>query len=239
MKIVQFTDIHIGAKNAVTRDVDVRGNLKSVLNAIKNENADMVVLTGDLCFKEPRAGTYKWIKKQLRKRSISPVVIPGNHDDSIMIARHFDMPLIGVEVYFDHQVDGTTILFLDTGRGEMSDKQWSWLQSHVVSAEKLVIFMHHPPINARVPFMDNKHAFIEQEKFQELLSQRDDCIEVFCGHYHVHKSVSHGNLHVHITPSCFFQIRDDIIEFGVDHHRIGYRVIEIGEGIVSNGVRYL
>ena len=58
MKIVQFTDIHIGAKNEVTRDADVRHNLKVVLKAIAKENADMVVLSGDLCFKEPRADTY-------------------------------------------------------------------------------------------------------------------------------------------------------------------------------------
>ena len=121
----------------------------------------------------------------------------------------------------------------------MSREQWSWLEMHVKTAPKLIIFMHHPPVNANVPFMDNDHAFSEQSKFQELLAQRNDSVEVFCGHYHVDKSISRGNLHVHITPSCFFQIRDDIIEFGVDHHRIGYRVIEIDDGAVFHGVRYL
>jgi len=239
MKIVQFTDIHIGSKNEVTRDVDVRGNLKSVLKAIAKENADMVVLSGDLCFREPSAKVCKWINKQLRKRSLSPIVIPGNHDDSVMLAHHFDMPLTGDEVYFDRETDGMRILFLDTGRGTMSEEQWSWLHNHVISANNLMIFMHHPPVKANVPFMDNNHAFSEQERFQKLLAHHNDCIEIFCGHYHVDKSISIGNLHVHITPSCFFQIRDDLIEFGVDHLRIGYRVIEVDDGAVFHGVRYL
>jgi len=239
MKIVQFTDIHIGSKKENTRNVDVRGNLKSVLKAIAREEADMVVLSGDLCFNEPEAGNYKWIKKQLTKRNINPIVIPGNHDDSVMIAQQFDMPLNGSEVYFDRDLNGTRILFLDTGKGEMSEEQWSWLRDSLATDLKLMIFMHHPPVYSNVPFMDDNHAFAQQEKFQELLAVRNDCIEVFCGHYHVDKSISFGNLHVHITPSCFFQIREDIKGFGVDHDRIGYRVIEVNGGIISHGVKYL
>jgi len=239
MKIVQFTDIHIGAKGENTRNVDIRENLKSVLKSIAGEEADMVVLTGDLCFNEPRRNTYKWIKKQLNKRGIDPFVIPGNHDDSVMLAHHFDMPLIDSEVYFKHEVNGTCILFLDTAIGKMSPAQWAWLENHVHSAHKLVIFMHHPPVHANVPFMDGTHAFEEQEKFQELLAQRQDTVEIFCGHYHVDKSISLRNLHVHITPSCFFQIRDDIKDFGVDHYRIGYRVIEMSNELISHSVRYL
>jgi len=240
MKIVQFTDIHIGVKHQKTRDVNVRRNLKKVLNAIASENADMVVLSGDLCFKEPRSVIYAWINRQLIKRSIDPIVMPGNHDDSVMLGQQFKMPITGNEVYFDRQFGETRIVFLDTARGVMSMDQWAWLENHVESAKKLLIFMHHPPVYAHVPFMDDNHGFGQQKKFQELIARRKDCVEVFCGHYHVDKSISMRNLHVHITPSCFFQIRDDLKDFRVDHLRIGYRVIVLDDsGAVSHGVRYL
>jgi 3',5'-cyclic-AMP phosphodiesterase len=239
MKIVQFTDIHIGAKEEETRNVDVRKNLDAVLAAIADENADMHVLTGDLCFKEPGEDIYSWIGKQLAEQNIHPLVIPGNHDNSVMLAHHFDMPLTGSEVYFERETGDTRILFLDTGRGKMSSRQWSWLGDRINSQGKLMIFMHHPPVHTFVPFMDDNHAFAQQDKFQQLLACRNDCVDVFCGHYHVDKSVALGNLHVHITPSCFFQIRDDIEEFGVDHYRIGYRVIEVDGGVLAHGVRYL
>jgi Icc protein len=240
MKIIQFTDIHIGTKHEETRDVNVRRNLKRVLKAVAMENADNVVLTGDLCFKEPREETCVWISKQLAKRDIDPIVIPGNHDDSVMLGRHFKMPVTGEEVYFARQHRDMRILYLDTARGIMSEDQWRWLAEHVNSAAKMMVFMHHPPVFAHVPFMDESHAFTQQERFQELLAERNDCVEIFCGHYHVDKSISIGNLHVHITPSCFFQIRDDIAEFGVDHLRIGYRLIMLDDdGAVSHRVKYL
>jgi len=70
MKIVQFTDPHIGGVDQDTHNVDTRSNFIRTLEAIRNEKADSVVLTGDLCFKEPRREVYEWIKEKLKAMKI-------------------------------------------------------------------------------------------------------------------------------------------------------------------------
>ena len=99
--------------------------------------------------------------------------------------------------------------------------------------------MHHPPAICGVPYMDLNHSFKQIDRFQKLVKSIGKHIEVFCGHYHVDKVIEVSNMRIHITPSTFFQIRDDIEEFGVDHYRIGYRLMDLNGLDLSHEVVYL
>lgn len=239
MKIVQFTDPHIGGVDQDTHGVDTRSNFIRTLEAIRNEKADSLVLTGDLCFKEPRREVYEWIKDKFEEYDVHPLIIPGNHDSTELLCDVFGLESIDGELYFREQWGDDSVFFLDSSKGIMSNSQWEWLQKNVDRDKRLIIFTHYPPIKCFVPYMDGKHNFKESARFLDLISGVQQDVQLFCGHYHVAKTVSADKLHVHITPSGFFQIRDDMEDFGIDHYRVGYRVIRLEEGVLAHGVRYI
>lgn len=234
MKLIQITDIHIGKPGENTRDVDVRDNLMRIGQAIVREDPDALIISGDLCFKDANSEIYYWIREQINALSKDLIshtyVLNGNHDDAKILAASFgfENELHGGELYFKKAWDGLPVLFLDSGTGEMSADQYQWIEEELGSGpERVLIFMHHPPLEAGVPFMDRVHRFRQTEIIMELFANSGKQIQCFCGHYHVDKTIVVGNTTVYLTPSTFFQIRQDIEDFGVDHYRIAYRVIEL------------
>lgn len=245
MRVIQITDIHIGTEGEPTRDVDVRGNFLTMLDMAAQWQPDYLVFSGDLCYSTADAATYKWIREQIEQLSLPYDVIPGNHDETALLARMFDrehLLLPDGAMAFERNMAGFSFLFLDTSVGVLSESQIEWLIPHLQKCVRpQVIFMHHPPLKAGVPFMDNKYPLRQPEHFLEVVATRtSQPVHVFCGHYHVEKTIHAGHLHVHITPSTFFQIDSWRKDFGIDHYRPGMRVIEMSEnGALAHTVRYL
>ena len=48
LKIAHISDTHIDDRLSVEAKIDSRGNLLKVLNDVKNENTDVIILTGDI-----------------------------------------------------------------------------------------------------------------------------------------------------------------------------------------------
>lgn len=241
MKIIQITDLHIDEENGFPYDIDVRKNFLRILNAVKKQKPDHLVVSGDLCYRDPRVDIKKWIREVLNYSGLEYSVIAGNHDDSTMMAEVFNLNhlLSENEIYFAKRIKKETILFLDTGKGSLSRKQSNWLKRQLKNADgDVLIFMHHPPVKAGVPFMDNRHPMQYIEKVQKIFFEHSANVHVFCGHYHVEKTIQLKNLSVHITPSCFFQIDQQSPEFKVDHHRIAYREIVLENQTLASTVRY-
>src|SRR5690625_7273492 len=80
-RIAQITDLHIGDENEYPFGIDLRTNLRRVMEDIEKMDVDLLVLTGDLCLDEPHMEHYHWIKSQLKNLDISYEVIGGYHDD--------------------------------------------------------------------------------------------------------------------------------------------------------------
>ena len=241
MHLIQITDLHIGFEDEETNGVDVRNNFLKTLGAISKEQVDALIITGDLCYRAPEIEIYKWIKIQLDVINIPYYLIPGNHDDTEMMNEVFSLENIkNRELYYHKKFGNWDVLFLDTCPARISDSQYVWLEKELDKlGSNAIIFMHHPPINMDVPFMENKHFFKDQKKFQTLLSIYPVTFEIFCGHYHVDKRKQLHNLKVHICPSLFFQIKDDRPEFEVDHYRVGYNKILLKEDGLINEIVYL
>jgi Icc protein len=77
------------------------------------------------------------------------------------------------------------------------------------------------------------------EEFEQVLNNTKVKPIIFTGHYHVEKTISRNGVTAHITPSTFFQIKHDQEEFGVDHHNIGFRVIDLDTSVMMHRVEYL
>jgi len=241
MKIIQITDLHIGRKGEDTFGIDVRKNFLDILNVIKKLKPALLILSGDLCYHEGDPEIYRWIKSHLDFQRLPYEVIGGNHDDSQTMAKVFERQrlLVGDELYFKKIIGNYCCLFLDSSKGFLSEEQLKWLEHEMYYLKKdVLIFMHHPPVDGGVPHMENNYALTGREVIQSILSKFPENIPIFCGHYHVEKTIFVNNLLVHITPSCFFQIDWRIQDFKVDHHQIALREIEFGSRYLRSTVSY-
>ena len=165
------------------------------------------------------------------------------NDNSVDLAQAFGLTdhLHENELYFSVDVDSQKLIFLDSASSSCSIQQLDWLDAQIskkIDPFPLVIFIHHPPCFAGVPFMDNRYAFNNQGQFQQRIKKVKGIVPVFSGHYHVEKSILVNNVLVHITPSCFFQIDQNTNDFMVDHYRIGFRLIVFTHGKLYNSVHY-
>ncbi len=243
-RIIQITDIHIGGEDQYPFGVNLRANFLNILAEVERMNPNLLVLTGDFCYKEPREDVYAWIRHQVQALGIPYEIIGGNHDDIRMMTMgilHEDLSNEQSEYYFADELAGYHILYLDSASGTISDEQLSWITQEVERADghDLMVFIHHPPLLAGVPHMDNGYSLLNNQDLLDILQKHTAPVQVFCGHYHVERSVVWKNVMVHITPSLFMQIFPYVEEFAVDHYQIGYRVIDFAEDTIRHSVRYL
>ena len=242
MKIIQLTDLHVDLEGENTFGIDIRSNFIDLLQEVVRLSPDHLVISGDLCLKDGVESIYQWIKSQLEILDIPYDIIPGNHDDIKILSEVFGIQHLvnDEELYFAKKLGKTHCLFLDSSKGFHSDRQLKWLRRQLQQADdELVIFMHHPPMEAGVPFMDIKYPLQDMEAIQAILFDHPHRIAVFCGHYHVEKSLQLRNVNVFITPSSFFQIDQESADFKVDHHSIALRRIEVVGLQLQTSVRYL
>ena len=242
MKIAQLTDLHIGRAGSPTFQTDVRGNFLNVLALLRQADPDYLVVTGDLCFRDPDPDVCHWVRAQLEGLALPYDLISGNHDDPVMLAEIFERQALlhGEELYFVRELNGHPLLFLDTTTGLVSQPQLDWLEQQLVerSQEEVLVFMHHPPVYGGVPYMDEHYALQNREAVQQLFFRHGAPIRVFTGHYHVDKVIQRRNTTVYITPACFFQIDQHSPSFAVDHRRPGLRIIELEEDRLLSTVHY-
>lgn len=238
MRIVQITDIHIDKLFELNKNIDVHQNFLRILEDALLHKPDLIVLSGDLCHNEAQINVYQWFKSELSGRGLPYRVIGGNHDDGEMLTSTFK-DVQGNLPYFAYQTTRQKLLFLNTISGNLDEIQWEWLKNHLkepVSA----IFMHHPPLLAGIPHMDNYYAMRNRDSFLQLLKSFDQRFRIFTGHYHNDRTIEVDNISVYITPSTFFQISDKSQQLTYDHFLPGYRIIDLyDDGGFKTWVRYL
>lgn len=241
MRIIQITDLHIGKDGEDTYFVDVRENFRRILLETKSLNPDYLVISGDLCYHQGEKEVYDWIRPQIESLGFPYEVMAGNHDHSETLAHAFGRQLEYSPdgLYYARQWQGQTVLFMDSAPHQIFGPQLAWLKSQLDQLSgDLTLFIHHPPTLVGTPFMDLNHALKNREPLLEILSTYPHPVSIFCGHYHVERTVRWKNLSIHVTPSCFFQIDSYSKEFLVDHYQIALREIQMEEGRLSSRVCY-
>ena len=243
MRIAFVTDMHLGITGEKPEGIDVRQNFLNALALLPEIKPSCLVLGGDFCNTVGERLTYEWVKEQTDKLPYPCYVIPGNHDDSAMLADvfHKKHDLHDGELYYALPLEGRPALFLDSSKGEFSDKQWAWLRDYFAALRdhNLLIFMHHPPLLADVEYMDRNYAFQQRDEFMDLVRDLQCHITVVCGHYHVEKIVQRGNLLVLLSPSTFYQMDQESPTFAVDNLKVGIREINLTTHGTNSAVFYV
>lgn len=234
MKIAFITDLHIDAPGNFPLGLDTRAQFLKTLDYAADSGCEALILGGDLCHKTGDRDIYSWVKNEVYKRFDLVYAVPGNHDDPVLMAEIFGTTndLHENELYNSHLLGGVEFLFSDTSSGYMSESQWSWLFEKAKKQHTDVfIIMHHPPVLVGSKHMEPKYQFNQMSKAAELFKEfNSKQFHVFCGHYHLDRTVVSGNMHLYLTPSTFVQIHPQYSDFVRGSDFIGYREIIVGEG---------
>jgi Icc protein len=243
MTVIQITDLHIKIPNSNSFNIDCQNSFGKTLNeAIIRYSPELIVISGDLCQKDPETEVYHYVKNILTASKIPFHVISGNHDDPKSIKAVFYENLhLDSELYFSYVLNGQKIIFLDTTPGIMSETQYDWLTNEVNEAGKEVfVFMHHPPIEGAVLLMDKNYCFKEIDRFSKVTSHfSEKQFYIFTGHYHNERTIIKDNMTVFITPSTYVQINDVMPEMTVYHSKPAYRVIKKENALLTTFVNYM
>ncbi len=244
MRIFQLTDLHLTREGQQTDfRVDIRQRFQTLLNIIRWEKPDYLMITGDVCYEVAESEVYHWAKTLLDELKIPYSMLSGNHDESVMMAEAFglqDLLLHESELFYHLQLGNWDCICLDSSVGSLSHLQSGWLQQQFRHMEgEVIVFMHHPPLKAGVPFMDTNYAMQNTAPLLNVFFNHPHAVHLYCGHYHVEKTLRLQNLTVNITPSLYFQLDRRTPQFRLDHTAGGFREIILEADIISSCVRYL
>lgn len=245
-RIALITDLHISYEEKYPFEIDTLYNFNKVIDSIDTKVYNHIIVAGDLCFRKVDSKVYEKVFSTLNCIGMPFSVVPGNHDDSEALANVFGLNTYDNEIYYRKTICGKEFLFLDTSRGEMSERQWEWFKQELMkfrnSISDIFIVMHHPPIYGDSLHMDIPYGFKQTDVFKNIIREysNKNKIYVFCGHYHIERYLSIENIHVFITPSLFVQIDPKSEKFNILSKRIGFREISFGpQGYFNTSVFYI
>jgi len=233
-RICQITDIHITLKPDKTLEgIDVVSNFERILQEIVNYSPDLIVLSGDLCFTRNDRKVYHFVKEKLDSTGLDYCIMAGNHDKTVPLSKVFNLETIYGDLYYTRDIEGYRLIFTDSSRHRISSFQLAAIDKDLETDLQPVLFIHHPPAIAGVPFMDRKYPLQNMNNVQNVLSKYKGNIPVFCGHYHNEREFSHNNLDINMTPSTYFQISDKSNQFKLASKRAGWRNITLADTVTS------
>ena len=154
-------------------------------------DSEACIISGDLTDSaSPEA--LLWLKDLLVDFPIPTHLMIGNHDDRAVFFDIFDNYAKDENGFLQYtfNVAEDRFLCLDTKKdepvssGQYCEKRMSWLDNELKKTKQNVyLFMHHPPFDVGVPYMD-RIKLDEAEAFGDLISSHKNIRHIFFGHVH-------------------------------------------------------
>jgi len=249
VRILQLSDLHLFADpDGLLFGIPTRTLLRDVLAHIEQSGfePDHVVVTGDHTHDE-LPSTYAAVRELLTPYADRLHQVPGNHDDRAMLRAGFS-DLIGGNgadrITFVFEADGWLCLGLDTHvpgevGGRLGGDQLDWVRSQIEERrpQGVVLFMHHPPVELGLAWLD-RIGVDDRVALHELLDEEPRIRLVSCGHVHQESSHRVGSAEVVTAPSTGLQFSTVSDEAEFVTAPPGYRVIELdGDTFTTSVVR--
>jgi 3',5'-cyclic-AMP phosphodiesterase len=238
LKIAQISDIHIGEINQLVPEIDTKEHFLKVLKDVRNENADLIILTGDLGLKE----THGWLKDVLENCGLKYYFALGNHDHIQDLLKTFDLKdkVKKNKLVYKINVQDHSLYFLDSSNGRISGGQLKWLKSEGEREKgEILLFLHYPVVQSGSAFMDKYYPLKNPGTVYGVIKEIKNLNHIFCGHYHTDKIVDLNGKKLYLAPSTWFQINRDSITLKIDSTNPGYRIIEWDGKDLLTKVKYI
>jgi 3',5'-cyclic-AMP phosphodiesterase len=196
MLLAQITDLHIRPEGQlVYRRIDTASYLNRAVAHLNDlsPRPDVVLITGDLVDSgKPQA--YSHLRELLKPLIIPYFVIPGNHDNSLLLREAFaDHHYLHQNYTFIHYIVDEfplRLIGLDStisgeDRGRLCRSRLAWLAAALNAAPSraTLLFVHHPPFDTGISFMDDFKCEGGAE-LGSLLRRHPQVVGLLCGHLH-------------------------------------------------------
>ena len=215
MKIIHITDFHLVAPDEPLWGHNPHDRLDRCLSDIARWHSDAAfcVMSGDLTNNGDPAA-YSWLKERLQSFPLKTFLMVGNHDTRDELLGAF--PNVGRDkngfIQSTHETDHGIFLFLDTLKGPVSEGEYcearrDWLSQALENAKDKPawIFMHHPPFDIGLPYMD-RIKLEEADKFTEVISAHGNIRHIFFGHVHRAAFINWRGIPCTLLPGTNHQI---------------------------------
>jgi 3',5'-cyclic-AMP phosphodiesterase len=233
IRLIQITDTHIFESDDSAFDgFDTSASLQRVIEHIKlrEEQADMVLLTGDLVHESFNLA-YEKLKNQLHSLSMPVFCLPGNHDDPTLMYKLLNEKNIHTNKTI--KLQNWRILLLNTHlpeshSGRLEAKELAFLEQGLEESHSnnVLIGLHHPPVPIGSSWMDAM-ALQNPEEMFSILDKYNEVKGLVWGHIHqLFKSERNGIL-LHGSPSSCVQFKPNTDKFVRDALGPGYTVLQL------------
>jgi len=240
-KIIQITDPHVSRPGQELWGLNPFERLEAALKDIAafHSDAEACIISGDLTDSaSPEA--LQWLKDSLARFPIPTHLMIGNHDIRSVFFDVFQAYPKDENGFLQYsfEVAEDRFLCLDTKKndpvsaGQYCEKRISWLENELSKTHQDVyIFMHHPPFEVGVPYMD-RIKLDEAEAFGRLVSNYKNVRHIFFGHVHRPVFLSWQGITCSACPGINHQIPlvAEAVSTKCSVEPPMYAVIEIGHG---------
>lgn len=195
IKFIHLTDTHLVPPKQALWGLDPAWRLRRAIQSINRHHADakFCVVTGDLTHYGQKEA-YIALADELSQLVIPCIHILGNHDLRETYRSIFDRAVVDANgfVQFVRPVgDLGRCIFLDTNEpgvhhGVFCEKRGDWLRARLSDnpEDRLILFMHHPPLHVGLPSMD-QYSLLDPSHFNLAIEGYESRIRhIFFGHVH-------------------------------------------------------
>lgn len=195
MKFIHLSDIHYLADAKSVHDLDPRSRLEAAVSSICTNfsDAELCMVTGDLADRaEPDA--YREVGALLDRLPMPWHPLLGNHD--IRATARAAMPSRPWHtdgfLQYDIPTGAGRFIAIDSvheghNPGRLCEARLGWLKTCLNAAqdadEDVYLFMHHPPFDIGIPWLDGM-KMLDGDRLAAVLGGYDNIRHLFMGHVH-------------------------------------------------------
>ncbi|MCJ8298120.1 MAG: metallophosphoesterase [Pseudomonadales bacterium] len=241
IKILQITDCHLqGNPEHSLKGYNPERRLEAVIAAaaaqlqgLDNDSAkaDHLLLTGDLA-QQPQLSVYRRILKKTAALAARTHWVPGNHDDSAMMAEFAQMDKKII-------IDGHwAIVLLDStaspdgrGSGSLSNAELELISTlNVLPVEHILLVLHHPPVAVGSVWQD-QIKLANAQQFWQRVDKLGNVRAVLFGHLHQEQQLQRQGIALYCTPATAPQFKKcqltPILEDDPKLAAAGFRLLQL------------
>ncbi|GEM_PF-3852109 len=242
LRIIQISDLHLPSSDEeLVEGINTRKRFESLINHLKKQPADLLVITGDIAGYEENKFSYELLKKSLEASLPYPwIALPGNHDRGTLFKDILgDGSTEGFQIK-KFREDAAPVLFFDNSSEAPDHSALEELATYLGHTRQMnCLFTHYHPVPVGHPTYDKKHRSAWQELFFDVLQKSSLPLYVFFGHIHFEFQQTMNQLSFYSVPSATLPILPAIGGDRPDGRGLFYRSINIVSKNCDTEVHYV
>ncbi len=211
VRLLQVSDMHLQeCPDTKLKGVNPEQRFLQVITQVKEQEADLLLLTGDLSHHSPSA--YQRLSDRLQQLPFPSYWIPGNHDLTGEMYQFADLGY-GQKVI---ERGNWRILLLDStakpdgkGGGSLSDPELVFLATELEETsmdQHVLIVLHHHPVSVDSIWQD-QIMLGNANQFWSIVDGYDQVRAVMFGHVHQSWQLQRGDIALFSVPATTAQFK--------------------------------